>query len=162
MTSALQPSSTKIDQLYLQLQVERMPVLVEMQHTQEVFATRSQRIVPMPNLPSCILGMLNQRSRVYWIVDLAALLGLDPLDPRSSSHMIAIIHHQGTLLGLAVKEVRGVIRFPAGARSFQTYSELDLGQRFDTHVEGYLKLPADDSPAAVLSADAIVHSRLWD
>jgi positive phototaxis protein PixI len=41
-------------------------------------AGNENRVVPMPNLPSAVLGVYNWRGEVLWIVDLATRLGLHP------------------------------------------------------------------------------------
>ena len=54
--------------------------LIESEFIQEVLTIKATQVMPVPNKPSCIVGILSRRRRVYWAVDLAMLLGLQPLD----------------------------------------------------------------------------------
>ncbi len=40
---------------------------------------RENRVIPMPHLPSAVMGVYNWRGEMLWIVNLAKLFGLDPL-----------------------------------------------------------------------------------
>lgn len=113
----------------------------------------------MPNLPSCVLGLLNQRSRIFWLVDLPAMLNLEPLDPRSQNYMVAIIWFENTPLALAVPEVRGVIRLPASA--WQATSSGDPTLRLRTYVRGEVRL-SEDERLPVLDAPTLINSPLWN
>ncbi len=93
---------------YLQVQLgEQIPALLPMQAAQSVQVITARRLTPMPNMPAPVLGLVNQRSRVLWLVDLAHLLGLPP----DSRHYNAItLQTQENLLVLAVQSVKGVVR----------------------------------------------------
>ncbi|MEA5511450.1 chemotaxis protein CheW [Crocosphaera sp. UHCC 0190] len=98
---------------YLQLQINsQTQVALPMNMTQEVLITSASRLTIMPNMPPCLLGLLNQRSRIFWVIDLALLLGLQPLGLELQQYSIAIIRSRNNALGLAVEAVKGVIRFP--------------------------------------------------
>ncbi|MDJ0509849.1 MAG: chemotaxis protein CheW [Crocosphaera sp.] len=98
---------------YLHLQIDsKTQVLLPMKTTQEVLITTANRLTVMPNMLPCFLGLLNQRSRIFWIVDLGKLLDLSPLKPDVQQYSIAIIREGKQALGLAVEKVKGVTRFP--------------------------------------------------
>lgn len=65
-----------------------------------------ERIVPIPNVSSLLLGTLNVRGRVIWVADLGQFLGnTAPLSTdRAELHVIAI-EDQDTMLGLAIDHV---------------------------------------------------------
>ena len=65
----------------------------------------------MPNMPECVVGLLNHRNRVLWVVDLAQILSLQPLDHNISQHNVILIQAQQMTLGLLVPEVNGVKYF---------------------------------------------------
>jgi len=48
-----------------------------MKQVQKVLVLLPKRLAPMPNMPACILGLTNRRSRVLWVADLANLLGTE-------------------------------------------------------------------------------------
>jgi len=103
--------SGNLGEPYLRLQLEeKTAALVEMKHSQEVMTVAVSRIAPMPNMPDFVLGLLNQRSRVYWVVDLAQMLDLEPLAKDVQQYNIAIVRIENVPLALAVREVKGVMR----------------------------------------------------
>lgn len=104
--------ATNIQQPYLKLELDRnTPAVLPMNNTQEVLRIKRDRITPIPNMPDCVFGLLNQRSRIFWIVDLAQLLDIQPLDRSFQEYNLVIIQTKETSLGLAVPSIKGVIRF---------------------------------------------------
>ena len=111
------PKSSGEPYLRLQLDSQTQAVL-PMGQAQEVLVLPAERITPIPNMPDCVLGLLNQRSRVFWGIDLPQLLGLSPLEPHAHQYNLAIINVEDVPLALAVGEVKGVMRIaPDGIRS---------------------------------------------
>jgi positive phototaxis protein PixI len=86
--------------------------LLESEFTQEVLTIRASHIMPVPNKPSCILGILSRRRRVYWAIDLAMLLGLQPLDQNIRLYEVILISVQQLSLALIVPKVLGVAHIP--------------------------------------------------
>ncbi|MDJ0844511.1 chemotaxis protein CheW [Crocosphaera sp.] len=98
---------------YLQLQIDsEIQLLLPMVTTKEVLIFPASRLTFMPNMPPVFLGLLNQRSHIFWVVDLGKLLNLSSLKLESQEYPIAIIHSGKKALALAVEKVVGVIRFP--------------------------------------------------
>ena len=96
---------------YLQLQLEPQTYgVVPMNNAQEVFTLPARRITPMPNMPDCILGLLNQRSRVFWTIDLPQLLGMQPIDRNLQQYHLTIMRFGNIPLGTIVQQIKGVIR----------------------------------------------------
>ncbi|MGK7876648.1 MAG: chemotaxis protein CheW [Xenococcaceae cyanobacterium] len=96
---------------YLKLQLDqRTSAALPMKHAKEVLVVAVERITSMPNMPACVLGLLNQRSRVLWVVDLPQMLDLQALERDVQNYNIAIVRVGNTPLGLLVKEVKGVMR----------------------------------------------------
>ncbi len=83
--------------------------LLESASVQEVLTVNSTHILPVPNKPSCILGIIARRRRVYWAIDLAMLLGLQPLDQDITLYEIVIISAQSLSLALVVPSILGVV-----------------------------------------------------
>jgi twitching motility protein PilI len=98
-------------QLYLRLELNQATSCVlPMKYAQEVLVLPSTRITPMPNMPSCIFGLLNQRSRIFWVADLPQLLELEPVDRRLQEYHLTIIRVDNVPLGLIVPKISGTIR----------------------------------------------------
>lgn len=105
-------SQKAIGDAYLRFQIDQqVPMLLPMNYAQEVLVMPVHKLTTMPNLPSCLLGLMNRRSRVLWLVDLASLVGLAPLNPETRYHNVIVVRAGLVSLGLAVQEVKGVVRF---------------------------------------------------
>ncbi len=101
---------------YLQLQLgEETRAIVPMRDTQEVLTVPSRRITVIPNMSNCILGLLNQRSRVIWVVDLSQMLERQALDRNLQQYQMAIIRVKDLPLGLVVPRIKGVMRLSVEA-----------------------------------------------
>jgi twitching motility protein PilI len=88
------------------------------QHTQEAVVVPVETISSMPNMPGCILGLMNWRSRIIWAVDLPKMLNLEYLDSRQRQYNVIIIRVDSVLLGLVVQEIQGTTKFmPEDIRS---------------------------------------------
>jgi positive phototaxis protein PixI len=99
---------------YLKLQLDRQTLAVlPMEYAQEVLVVPARRITPMPNMPACILGLLNQRSKVFWVIDLPQLLGLSVIETYVQQYSIAILKVEDISIGLVVQQVKGVTRLSA-------------------------------------------------
>lgn len=80
-----------------------------MRHVQEAIVLPSRRLTPMPNMPAAMLGLMNRRSRVNWVVDLAQLLGLQANATQHKLQHNLVMVQVGTVpLGLAVQQVEGL------------------------------------------------------
>jgi twitching motility protein PilI len=93
---------------YLELQVEPNTTLaLSMTHVREVLTVEATSIVPIPNMPACMLGILNRHSRVYWVVDLAELLGWQLEDMGSHNYNVAIVGEESAPIAIVVYKAIG-------------------------------------------------------
>ncbi|MDG2991875.1 chemotaxis protein CheW [Candidatus Synechococcus calcipolaris G9] len=103
--------SRRQGEAYLRLQLsDSLSAILPMQQTQEVLVVPSLRLTPMPNMPPPVIGLLNHRNRVVWVVDLPHLLDLPSLPMDMPQQTIAIVRVDQQPLALAVSQIRGVIR----------------------------------------------------
>ncbi|OLP17823.1 hypothetical protein BST81_12210 [Leptolyngbya sp. 'hensonii'] len=85
--------------------------LIPMASAQEVLVLPVQQLTPMPGMPACVLGLINRRSRVLWLIDLAHLLGLSPLEETVRQYNVVLIRVADDPLALALWAVRHGVRF---------------------------------------------------
>ena len=105
-----QPSS--ILRPYLRLELgNNIAAALPMNNAREVLSLKRDRITPIPNMPDCVFGLLNQRSRIFWVVDLSQLLEMPPIDRSFQEYNLAIIQTQESALGVIVPVIKGVNRF---------------------------------------------------
>ncbi len=67
----------------------------------------------MPNMPPALLGLINRRSQVLWVTDLALLLGLPVAYPNSQQYNLVLMQAGSVLLGLRVQAIEGILSFPS-------------------------------------------------
>ncbi|SRR5579883_1690858 len=85
------------------------PVVLPMKQVQEVLVLAANRLTPMPNMPPCVIGLMNRRSRVLWVVDLTRMFGMRPLDLNTQQHSLMIIRPGTIALGIVVHRVEGMV-----------------------------------------------------
>ena len=101
----------EVERPYLKVQLTlQRAAFLPMELTQEAISVASDRITPIPNMPSHVLGLLNQRSHVFWAINLAQMLGLSHQAFTLQRYSLVIIRSNGIPLGLVIPEVKGVAR----------------------------------------------------
>jgi twitching motility protein PilI len=102
----------KLGDTYLKFQLnQQTSAILAMTHTQEAVILPVDTITPMPNMPACILGLMNWRSRIIWTVDLPRMLNLESLDNRLRQYNVVVIKVESLILGLVVQEIKGITKF---------------------------------------------------
>ncbi|MEM7725268.1 MAG: chemotaxis protein CheW [Cyanobacteria bacterium P01_A01_bin.45] len=97
---------------YLKFKLNRQTsAILSMKNTQEAIVVPVESITSMPNMPPCILGLMNWRSRIVWTVDLPEMLNLESLDTRLRQYNVVIVRFDSIILGLVVQEILGTSRF---------------------------------------------------
>jgi chemotaxis signal transduction protein len=86
--------------------------LLESEFAEEILSIKATQIMPVPNKPSCILGILSRRRHVYWAVDLAMMLGLQPLNQSILLYEVILTSVQELSLALIVPRILGVVHIP--------------------------------------------------
>ncbi|MEH2414809.1 chemotaxis protein CheW [Nostoc sp.] len=110
------PTQNNLADGYLKFQLNQQTTAVlSMRHTQEAIIVPVESITSMPNMPPSILGLMNWRSRIIWIVDLPRMLNLESLDYRLRQYNAIIIQVESLVLGLVVQEIKGTTKFIADA-----------------------------------------------
>ncbi|AUT00341.1 chemotaxis protein CheW [Nostoc sp. CENA543] len=102
----------KVGDTYLKFQLnQQSAAILSMNFTQEAVVLPVDAITPMPNMPACILGLMNWRSRIIWTIDLPRMLNLESLDNRWRQYNIIVIKVESLILGLVVQEIKGIAKF---------------------------------------------------
>ncbi|NUN65634.1 hypothetical protein HCU40_12940 [Pseudanabaena biceps] len=97
---------------YLSLQLSReVTVAVQLKYVRETFVLTSDRFTQMPNVHPCLMGLVEHRSNIFWVLDLPQFLGLVPLDSTAIETHIAILQIDNAFLGLGVHRIGRVVRF---------------------------------------------------
>ncbi len=113
-------------------------------------------IFPIPDVPSCILGLCSWQGKTLWLIDLNHLAGYPPLcqqSPLLMTPMVIVIQHEGRSLGLVVEQVDDVDLFDEE----KFYREPGLcPSGLEPFILGY----CPQSGGTVLDASAIINASL--
>jgi positive phototaxis protein PixI len=141
---------------YFSLQLHQNTIaLIDMQYAQEVLVMPAERLTMMPNMPNYVLGLVNHRNRVFWVIDLAQMLGLNPLYTGVTEYDLTILRVGDFWLGLAGVRSQGIKRFSLD----QIISPVG---NVSVELERYLRgcIPQEHGMTLVLDAEAIANPYL--
>lgn len=123
----------------------------------EVIRVPMTEVLPVPQMPSCVLGIYNRRGEMLWLIDLGHLVGY-PLgfQPGStiSTGMAILLEVEGQLLGLVVLQVNDIEWHDP--QQLQPPSATLFSPKLLPFVQGYL----NGSGSTVLDPVAIAQSPL--
>ncbi len=96
---------------FLEIRLDRhTKAILEIHAVKEVIAIHAHHVVPIPNKPSCILGVMNRHDRVYWVVDFAMMVGLSPLDANTTTYELLTLADERIPIALAVRQIFGIVK----------------------------------------------------
>jgi positive phototaxis protein PixI len=142
----------KLGTAYLRMQIApNATAAIAMQAARAALVVNVDRLTPVPNMPSHVIGLLAHRSRVLWTIDLARILGFPPVDLRRSKVSVVLLEIDRQLVAFAVPEIAGVLRFMPE----EIISPL---ANFSAELVPYLQgwLPYEGETLLILSARALV------
>ncbi|MBR8826938.1 MAG: chemotaxis protein CheW [Gomphosphaeria aponina SAG 52.96 = DSM 107014] len=99
---------------FLQFQLGKDKGLLWAEIVREIITVPESEILPVPQMPECVIGIYSWRSEMLWIVDLENLLGYhSPLLNSSAnlSLMTMIVELDGQFLGLVVQDVNDIVEY---------------------------------------------------
>jgi len=110
LTLPINRPQSSVGEAYLKFLLDpQTSVVLPMKQVQEVLVLSANRLTPMPNMSACIIGLMNRRSRVLWVVDLTRMLGTPLLDLNTQQHTLVIIRPGKISLGGVVQQVEGMV-----------------------------------------------------
>ena len=99
---------------YIKFQLgSRVPALLPAVMVQEAIVLPAQRVTAMPNMPPCMMGLINRRSKVIWVANLMSLLGIPSPVMTGQQYSLVIIQVGTSILALGVDAIDGMVMFPA-------------------------------------------------
>lgn len=112
ITLSINQNQNNLGDGYLKFQLNRQTyALLSMRQTQEAIIVPFEAVTSMPNMPSCILGLMNWRSRIIWAIDLPRMLNLEYLENRLRQYNVIVIRVESVIVGLVVQEIKGTTKF---------------------------------------------------
>jgi twitching motility protein PilI len=109
-----QTGKNSLEDSYLQFQINQQTTAVlSISQIQEAIIVPIESVTSMPNMPAYILGLMNWRSRVIWVIDLPKMFNLEGLSYHSRKYNVIVIKVESNLLGLVVQEIKGTTKLMA-------------------------------------------------
>jgi twitching motility protein PilI len=141
---------------YLSLSLNRdVIVAVQLKFVRETLVLDSGRFTQMPNVHSALMGLIEHRSNIFWVLDLPQFLGFAPLDSTAIETPIAILKIRDAFLGLGVHQIGRVFRFnEADIVSPQEVSKPKIPIEIVPFLRGWVA--QKESNLYVLDAEAII------
>jgi positive phototaxis protein PixI len=87
--------------------------LLEAEIVTEVITISPKEILPVPQMPYCVLGIYSWRSEMLWIVDVENLMGYPPSLSENADGdetiLVMVVQVQGQSMGLVVSRIDSII-----------------------------------------------------
>ncbi|BAU15103.1 CheW protein [Leptolyngbya sp. NIES-3755] len=127
----------------------------------EILNLNPQQIIPLPDVFPEVVGVLNWRGEVLWLVDLSYLLGTEPLfhQLESGSYNALVVQHPQGMIGLVINQISQ--SFWCNPAEIQLLSATQRTTKLSQCLQGYWSTPEGET-IWVLDSDAVVnvlHSR---
>ncbi|NJR66579.1 MAG: chemotaxis protein CheW [Leptolyngbyaceae cyanobacterium CRU_2_3] len=107
-TAAAENNHKKTQQFLSFFMLPQIHAILPAQQLTEILSLAPQQIVPIPDVPSQVMGVCNWRGEVLWLLDLGCFMGTESLSSqkyRQSNYSAIVVHHQDCTLGLVVDRV---------------------------------------------------------
>ncbi|MEL7333289.1 MAG: chemotaxis protein CheW [Cyanobacteria bacterium J06560_2] len=136
---------------------QKNDALLPLEKIVEVKQLALEDIFPVPDMPSCILGVCSWQGETLWLVDLNHMVGYEALYQQSLlsyTAVVIVVRSGGRSLGLVVEQVDDVDLFDESKIQMETGLCSPILEPF---VYGY----CPSQGGTVLNVSAIVESPLW-
>jgi positive phototaxis protein PixI len=150
------PERQFVGEAYLKFQLApRVPAVFAAKAVEEATVLLPSQVTAVPNMPACMLGLVNRRNRVIWLANLVRLLGM-PIQDRPKQQYSMVIVKAGSSLGLMVDDIDGIIHLPVDALQLPP-------PQVNPILVPYLRGCAihDDQILLVLDAEAVLQSSVF-
>lgn len=144
--------------IYLKFAIDPQTIgLLESEFIQEVLIVKSTHVMPVPNKPSCILGVLSRHRLVYWAIDLSMLLGLQPLEQHTRLYEVILTSDQNLSLALVVPSVLGTVHLPSENFENDLFS---MPTALKPYLKGYIHENKSEEISYLLKTENILNSTI--
>jgi len=144
--------------LRFQLGVEGI-ALLPLHSIKQVMQVSVAEMLPVPQMPNCVLGIYNWRGEMLWMVDVGQLMGFPPLAAATVDNVMAIaIVVDDQALGLVVQQINDI-----EWHDLQQLHIPSLGlfsPEILPYLQGYL-IAENKEVLMVLNGGAIAQAELW-
>ena len=82
--------------------------LLPLEQIAEILRVNLAEILPVPEMPDCVLGICNWRGEMLWLVDLNHLVGFVPISLAATSPIAMVVQVNDQPVGLVVQQVNDI------------------------------------------------------
>jgi twitching motility protein PilI len=155
MIQSLPQIHSDIGDPYLRLQLDsQTQAVLPMNSTQEVLVVPRQRITSLPNMSAHVIGLVSRRNRIYWLIDLPLLLGLNFNSKNVREYNVAFIEIDKVSVGLAIQKIKGVSRIDSEKIM---HSPDNVKEQLVPYINGYIV--EEQQLIYILNPIAIIHKK---
>ncbi|MDY6805559.1 MAG: chemotaxis protein CheW [Cyanobacteriota bacterium] len=127
----------------------------------QVLQIEIEHILPVPQMPGCVMGVYNWRGDLLWLVDFPHLVGLPPLlseDVNLTSRTTVVVRLNNKLMGLVVDRVEDIEERDLG--EMQPLAAGLFSSELLEFLQGYF-VTDDLKMLMVFEAEAVLNSPVW-
>ncbi len=129
-------------------------VLFPLESTEEVISLASEEVCPVPGVDSALLGVVNQRGKLLWVLELSDLLQIAPEQKTKKSQdnltLLVLKGNSGQQVGCVVSALKGIITLDLARQSLNS----NLSQAWN--FLGMKSIVFEDEKYAVVDVQAIL------
>ncbi|MDY6937762.1 MAG: chemotaxis protein CheW [Cyanobacteriota bacterium] len=147
---------------FLQLQLgSQDTTLIGVDRIVEITTLELPNILPVPQMPSYVLGIHNWRGEMLWLVDLSHLLGFPPLSSARGGReraMVVVLQFEEKTIGMVMSQVMDIEQYDLSqmhARDSQLFSPQIL-----PFVQGFF-IEEENEVSIVLDVPSIFSVPQW-
>ncbi|MDX2255349.1 MAG: chemotaxis protein CheW [Pseudanabaenaceae cyanobacterium bins.39] len=101
-----QGSAPVQDSPYLSLELDQQTsIFIELKYIRETLILPVDRIAQIPNVHPCLVGLVEHRGSIFWVVDLPQLFSGTGIDTNAIAIHVAVLQVGDLFLGLGVYRI---------------------------------------------------------
>lgn len=127
----------------------------------QVLQIEMENILPVPQMPGCVMGVYNWRGDLLWLVDFQHLVGLQPLlsqDVNLKTCTTVVVRLNNKLMGLVVDRVEDIEERDLG--EMQSLAAGLFSSELLEFLQGYF-VTNDNKMLMVFEAEAVINTPIW-
>lgn len=132
--------------------------LLEAEIVTEVITISPKELLPVPQMPYCVLGIYSWRSEMLWVVDIENLMGYPPSlredADENETILVMVVRVQGQSMGLVVSRIDTIIE--QDLESFKSSSSEIFSEDIMPFLYGYF-VDENNNIIMLIDAEEIFH-----
>jgi positive phototaxis protein PixI len=132
--------------------------LLEAEIVTEVITISPKELLPVPQMPYCVLGIYSWRSEMLWVVDIENLMGYPPSlredADENETILVMVVRVQGQSMGLVVSRIDTIIE--QNLESFKSSSSEIFSEDIMPFLSGYF-VDENNNIIMLIDAEEIFH-----